>query len=304
MHHPENALAVRPETEEREGFSNRLVLLEGAAGKRRYRSWKSMSDDDMVKAAQRVIDEGKVPCKTRLWDVDAGLADRLRKRGLWGRVSFWKEGAQPPAEPARSEVKSEPVARKEEKPAASGWEKGDVMFLAQSAIEERGIHEPAGLEMLDPDLYALAAEHGVLAELRFVEKAGAEEDGSKAGELLRLGAGQVRKAPLKGLELCEEEVYRLILAECFRIGTGGPYMNGVRGTIPKLQSNINRKMSGPQHKMFRKCWDRMASEGVISYNQNSSAASVSLAVHEVRDESLASALAWASAEHSKVSERR
>ncbi len=62
-------------------------LAEPMAG-RRYRSWMRMSDEEVVAAANAFVRENGVANRTQLWKADAGMADRIRKRGLWKRIGF------------------------------------------------------------------------------------------------------------------------------------------------------------------------------------------------------------------------
>ncbi len=326
---PRDGFAGRDEAEPRQAraFCGRGALsealrdgraAEAAKPKRRYRSWKSKSDDEVVGIAQEVIDRNSVSCRTKLWESDAGLADRLRERGLWSRVRFCggngKAGCGGSADhgpaPATTPAKEAEPAEESCRPPAEPFSKDDVVFLAQSAIDEIGISGMGELARLDAELHLLVAEAGVQGRLRFAAEKddGAGEAGGTPGkgpegadcQLLGLSAEQLRKADLHGRDTGEEEMFRLIFAECFRVGTGNPYLGSMRGTIPKLQSNMNRKLSGRQHRLFRKCWARMESEGVISYNHNRTAASVDIGGRGLKDAGLARALSWASAEQIKV----
>ncbi len=302
--------------------------------KRRYRSWKTKSDDEVAGIAQEVIDRHAVSCRTRLWEVDAGLADRLRERGLWGKIRFCGTGngknraatAEHVPAPAKAPAKEAEPAEERCRPPAEPFSRDEVVFLAQSAIDEIGISGMGELARLDAELHNLVAESGVQERLRFApaEKANGSTEESTVGgavcspggngaggpagkgpegadgRLLGLSAEQLRKADLHGRETGEEEMFRLIFAECFRVGTGNPYLGSMRGTIPKLQSNMNRRLSGRQHRLFRKCWARMESESVITYNHNRTAASVDIGTRGLREAGLVRALSWASAEQMKV----
>ncbi len=328
---PRDGFAGRDEAEPRQAraFRGRGALsealrdgraAEAAKPKRRYRSWKSKSDDEVVGIAQEAIERNSVSCRTKLWEVDAGLADRLRERGLWDRVRFCRGngkadngGSGDGPLQAKAPAKEAEPAGEPCRPPAEPFSKDDVVFLAQSAIDEIGISGMGELARLDSELHLLVADAGVQGRLRFAEE---KEDGARGkdetggaqgkgpegadGQLLRLSAEQLRKADLHGRETGEEEMFRLIFAESFRVGTGNPYLGSMRGTIPKLQSNMNRKLSGRQHRLFRKCWARMESEGVISYNHNRTAASIDIGSRGLKDAGLARALSWASAEQIKV----
>ncbi|MFN7991536.1 MAG: hypothetical protein U0R44_05240 [Candidatus Micrarchaeia archaeon] len=272
--------------------------------RKKYRSWKNKTDDEIVEMADAFIAENKIRSRSMLWAVDAGLADRLRKRGLWDRISF--TGAGPNMRPQRRAEKSAAggMQGQAEQPAVEKSEpicSEDIVFLAQSAIDDAGLSSLDELEILDPEICGLVRERGLCGSLRFRSALPAEEGPAEAAPaLLGLRAEELRKSDLRGLELGEREMFGLILAECFRLGTGGPYIGNSRCTVPKLQSNMNRKLGGPQHRVFRKCWDRMVAEGVIVYNQNSSAASLDIDAR-IRDGALREAVGWAIGQQMDVS---
>jgi hypothetical protein len=293
--------------------------------RRRYRSWKAKSDDEVVAIARDVVRDNGVTSKTMLWKVDAGLADRIRERGLWERVGFLPKGVNRERACAKASGGGDAPGNGGSSQAGGGgpaqlnggkapdcpaaWEKDDVVFLAQSLIDEMRIADAAELGRLDPELHALIEELGAGAGLGFhPEPPARRADDGPAGAppegvvpMQSMSAEQLRKADLHGAAISEEMAYRLILADCFRLGTANPFIGGVRATVPKLQGNINRRLNGPQHKTFRKCWDRMVAEGVVAHNSNGSAASVDPDPAPVRDGALRSALAWALSEQSKVS---
>jgi hypothetical protein len=107
-----------------------------------------------------------------------------------------------------------------------------------------------------------------------------------------LNSEQLRKLDLRYKQVEDGMMYRIICAECFRMGNGHPFVGSHRSTVPKLQSGLHRRLGGPQHRVFEKCWERMAVEGAIVYNTNRSAASLN-PFAGVRDPDLRKALEWA-----------
>jgi hypothetical protein len=273
---------------------------------RKFRSWMGMGDDQIVAIVNAFVLENRVPSMRKLWELDAGMADRVRARGLWKRLGFCDgQGAKaraqawrrPGAETRAGSGKAEADERKEEAPASEPLSKEDILFLAQSAIDDAGLSSAEELAVLDPELFEAAKAAGADGMLSYVKTergrapgAGGAGSGSMDGE-----GAQKRAAAMD-----EEMMYRTICTECFRMGTGSPYICGFRTTVQKLQSNMHRKLGGPRHRMFRKCWDRMVAEGAITYNSNATAASINPSA-EVRDTALRNALHWARKEQSRFS---
>ncbi|MFH1684719.1 MAG: hypothetical protein ABH983_00275, partial [Candidatus Micrarchaeota archaeon] len=50
--------------------------------RRRQRSWKNMSDDEILAFASEIMRENEISSRSKLGDVDSGLYEILRKRGL------------------------------------------------------------------------------------------------------------------------------------------------------------------------------------------------------------------------------
>ncbi len=183
--------------------------------------------------------------------------------------------------------------------------KEDIAFLAQAAVDEWGLTRISELAEIDPELAGAAEYAGVAASLRFRAN-GANGSRLAGGSAVADSDEPVAAIQDSGLagradncETSEEEaMFRRICTECFRIGTGSPFIGGCRSTLPKLQSGLNRRLNGREHKLFRKCWDRMAAEGAIVFNSNRSAASLN-PYTAIRDPVLRGALDWAAAENRK-----
>ncbi len=199
-------------------------------------------------------------------------------------------GKSAPAAPALPE----PLA--EQKRNGHSLKEAELLGMGKEAIAAFGLADMAGMREAFPELHDALAEAGLGARLSFGAKRTAGSGEGKRPE--DMDAEELRK--LDPAHLDERAMYRLICAECFRMGSGSPYVGSRRGTVPKLQSNMNRKLGGPQHKLFKKCWERMVSEGAIAYNTNSSAASVE-PLAAVRTPEIRDALGWAIRQQMKVS---
>ena len=293
---------------------------------RKFRSWKGMGNGEFLEAVNAFARKEGIASMNGLWNADAGMADRVRARGLEGSVHFCVNGnagraarpegragksaavaakpmpapAEADAAPAADGAGQESAGEETGRPAAEApvLEDADVIALAQEAIGELGLHSREDLRAAFGELFAEAETRGLWDALDF--PGGEEADASeKPGLPRRASAEEMRKAPLRELSLDERAMYRLICADCFRVGAGSPYVGGCRATLEKLQSNLVRRLSGPQHRLLRKCWDRMVAEGAIVYNSSGTAASLDPTAG-VSDRELGQALAWASAQQKRI----
>ncbi len=250
---------------------------------RKYRSWMRMGDDEVVAIVNTFVKENGVENRTQLWKADAGMADRIKKRGLWDRIEFGrKNGAGNGQGGGAGSIA----------PAAgpAGFSRDDIVFLAQSAIDEMEVASLDELGRLDAEMHALVVETGAAGSLSFARPAGEAAGGTDG------------MRPYEGRRLMDEEaMYRLILSEGFGMGCANAALGSHRETIQKLQCGLKRKLKGPaQQRLFKRCWGRMEAEGAIAYNSNRTAASLDPSVRKPSDPALATALSWAFSEQAKV----
>ncbi len=298
---------------ERRGLCGKLGL-----SVRKFRSWMRMSDDEVLIIVNEFVGRNGLSGMRALWDADSGMADRVRDRGLEGRVKFCNRAAYsampagkvrekrpetenqvPYATPVPDHPQPESESRAEAHPQAPpALEDREIASLAQDAIGEFGLSSPADLKAAFPELYDEMESRKLWSSVGFTKET-AEEEGRLGGFGLADSAEAVRKAGAERAHADERSMFMLICAECFRVGTANPYIGGFRSTLQKLHSGISRRLGGPAHKAFRKCWDRMAAEGAITFNSNSTAASLNMDAC-VRDKNLREALEWAKAEQASV----
>ncbi|MEW6721642.1 MAG: hypothetical protein AB1324_00100 [Candidatus Micrarchaeota archaeon] len=160
----------------------------------------------------------------------------------------------------------------------SAFTHGEALQLAQAVVNEKKLSGPEELRKADREVHDLAAETGALAELVFF------------GERNSGDGGSGRPAPRPD---AEGEMFRRICSECFRMSGGNPFVGGRRATVEQLRSAITKRLKGREHKLFDKCWSRMAAEGAIVFNSNSTAASLNPFAEGVRDGRIKEALRWA-----------
>ncbi len=111
----------------------KLVHKIGFETKRR--SWKSMSDEEIVGLAREVIEKEGIKRKGELSDVDSGLYKVLRERKLLDELGFEKK------------YKKQRSWR--------GISDDEVVKIARKLMEEKGINSRGELTSLDEGLYAI-----------------------------------------------------------------------------------------------------------------------------------------------------
>ncbi|HSB47862.1 MAG TPA: hypothetical protein VLD37_07660 [Candidatus Bilamarchaeum sp.] len=261
--------------------------------KRRYIKWSTLDEAAFMETVRAIVAEKGIRSMGDMKQKDNSMFRAVKERGLEDRVKFSGNSVQKAAT-SRPDIR---LARENVEAKDSGGSKApepvlcrdEARELAQLFIDEGSLESFAELEILEPEISHAAASAGAIPLLVFAKPKEKPEahcaPPEEKTEARRLG---------------EDDMYRRIMKECFRMGTGSPYVGSVRCTIPRLKSAMNRKLSGPDHRLFKKCWDRMAAEGVIVYNTNCSAASIDTAPEKLRDEKLAAALAWAVSEQVKA----
>lgn len=266
--------------------------------KRRYIKWGSMGDAEFLEAAQRIVDEKGIRSMNHMKKTDNSMFRAVKERGLEGKVRFVNGSPHAGLEAApKTNVASKNgkgadgrvIEAKEPEPCKAPVAvlcREDARELAQLVIDEGSLASFEELAFLEPEISQAAQSAGAVPDLVFaVPRAPPERTCDAPGEDRPQPGSNARQTS-------ESEMYRMILSECFRIGGANPFMGNRRGTIPVLQANLNRRLSGPEHKLFRKCWDRMAAEGAIAFNTNRTAASLDVR-SSPRTPELREALEWA-----------
>jgi hypothetical protein len=163
--------------------------------------------------------------------------------------------------------------------------------MAQAVVDEKGLRSCDELAMHDPEVHSGALMAGVIGSLKFKET-----------PLYEMSAEGMRKASLKKADIDACTMFKLIMVECFHIGTGRPVVGVHRTTqTATLHNPMNRKLSKSQHREFRRCWERMAGEGVIQMTKDKNAAHLNVTLGHIGDQDLKTAVVWAIREQMKVS---
>ncbi|MFH1685493.1 MAG: hypothetical protein ABH983_04250 [Candidatus Micrarchaeota archaeon] len=131
----------RRKLEEKVGFETKI---------RKRRSWKDMSNEEIIKLARKVIEEKGITGRKELQNADCGLYEILRKRGLISEVGF------------EEKIKE-----------GRSWADMDnekIVELARMVMREKKISGKGELEEADPGIYTVLRKRGLLDKVGFEEK--------------------------------------------------------------------------------------------------------------------------------------
>jgi len=121
--------------------------------RRKQRSWKDMSDEEIVEYAMKVMKENGVNGRGELEKIDYGLYNVLRRRGLIGRIGL-----------------------DEKQRSWSDISDGEIVEYARRVMEEEKITGRKELQDLDPGFYLVLRRRELLDEVGFEEKRRAWKD--------------------------------------------------------------------------------------------------------------------------------
>jgi len=162
----------------------------------------------------------------------------------------------------------------------------ELVEYAQLLIDEGMLSSMEQLRFVDKEVHQSVLDAGIVSKLRFISENEMIDGVAEISIPTAGGNGGNGKA------LSDGEMYRRICSECFGIGAGTQYVGGRKTSVHKLQAGILRMLKGMDHKLFRKCWDRMISQGAIDLDRQRDTASL-IPSAPVRDEKLKGALEWA-----------
>ncbi|MBU1682218.1 hypothetical protein KKE38_05360, partial [Candidatus Micrarchaeota archaeon] len=173
--------------------------------RRKYRSWSSISDEEIVGLAKKTMTENDVCARYEFRNVDQGLYDILKTRGLLGKVGFkkklrpWKDMSDEEiVELARRVMKEQRITGKGELQKKDvglyyilrrrklvekvgfetkirkrrSWKDMDneeIVRFARKVIEEKEISGRSELCKADSGLYLILRKKGLLDEVGFKE---------------------------------------------------------------------------------------------------------------------------------------
>ncbi len=184
-----------------------VLLKRGLLGevgfKEKVRSWKGMSDEEIVEHAVKFIEKEEVEGKKELCKADPGLYDVLRKRGLLDEIGLetkrrsWKEmNDEEIVEFARKVMKERRITRKnemeredsglyevlrtsrlldkvgfEEKSRSwKGMSDEEIVEFTRHIIKEKYIDTRSKLQRAYPGLFFVLKRRGLLDQVGFVDK--------------------------------------------------------------------------------------------------------------------------------------
>ncbi len=116
----------------------------------KLRSWKDMSNTEVVEFAQKFMEENGITWRSELKKADCGLYGVLKRRGLLGEVGF-----------------------EEKKRKERIWTKMDeeeIVEVARRSVKEREITERDELKKTDSGLYEVLRKRGLLDKVGLEER--------------------------------------------------------------------------------------------------------------------------------------
>ena len=125
-------------------------LLGDVGFKKKVRSWKDMSDEEIVEFAKKIIEENEITKRCMLEQTDDGLYQVLRKRRLLDEFEFEEK-------------------RWRERPWKDMSDE-EIVEFAKKIMEKEGIVHKDELSELDRGIYAILYRKRLLGEVGFVEK--------------------------------------------------------------------------------------------------------------------------------------
>ncbi|MBN1170074.1 hypothetical protein JXA56_03540, partial [Candidatus Micrarchaeota archaeon] len=305
---------VRPRT-----VSNVTVLTESLM-KRPYTSWSEMSTDQLVEEGNRQIRERGIPSKSKLKDMASGLFRAIKRREnadeIWKRMEFCekKTGQTAACKKHEKEISETPLIEEpvsgirasetqfglpeEEAPALptqkyGGWKtkaSDTIIRIANDYIQKAGIGSLKELKAADKSLWAVIKKRKIWRMLEFVEKEKTAEP--KPEKKQESSAPKEKETP------DSERMFRYILQECFRMGSGKAYIGCHRVTIQQTRSGA--RFTKPEWKAFKRCWRMLSGAGIITYNSTETAASLDIKRNHIEDPVIKRVVQEAIEEESKV----
>ncbi|MFH1684721.1 MAG: hypothetical protein ABH983_00285 [Candidatus Micrarchaeota archaeon] len=111
------------------------------------RMWRKLSDEEIIDFARRVLKENGITGRKELQDIDQGLYDVLKKRGLLDEVGFERKLR------SWNEMTDE-----------------EIIEIARRVIEMKQISERKALQKADRGLYVILAKRRLLDDVGFERK--------------------------------------------------------------------------------------------------------------------------------------
>lgn len=181
----------------------------------------------------------------------------------------------------------------------------ETLAYVQMLIEEEGIETSQELKAVDEEAHSACDARDLWSRLKFKENSCVQEAPPRRPLPAGLNASGLRDAELRGAEISELQMYKLICVEVFRLATAKPLMGMAYAPIQAVKSNMSRRLNGDKDNvnLFEKCWQRMVSSGAINLRKSSETASLNPHTSDITDPEVKAAVAWALSEHRKVNGR-
>jgi hypothetical protein len=173
-----------------------------------------------------------------------------------------------------------------------------LLEWAQALVDEEGLTRPKELKNSDRGTFLALAQRNLLRAVNYAVEGRPPKPPLPGG----LTAEELRAAKLSEWKVTEEQMFRLICVECFRLATAKPMIGQAYAPLVSLQGNLLRKLNGSRlHQLlFNKCWDKMVRAGAILTKKCGDVCSLNPHPIEVDDEPIRWAVKWAFKEHRRA----
>ena len=207
------------------GVLRRRGLLEKVGFEEKYRSWKGMSNDDIIEIVRKEMERKGITGRGELEKAELGLYQAVQRRGLLEKVGFERKRR---SWDSKSNV--------------------EVVELVRKEMERKGITGRGELQKSDPTMYIVLRKRGLLGEVGFAKKQRKGRAWSKMSddEVVELAAWLMEKEGVDNrsdLSKKDSGLYQIL---------------NKRGLLGKIEFEGKQK----EHRK-RRLWRKMSDEEVI-----------------------------------------
>ncbi|MBU1681908.1 hypothetical protein KKE38_03745 [Candidatus Micrarchaeota archaeon] len=125
-------------------------LFDKVGFEKKLRSWRGMSDEEIVKYARKMMEENEITGRRELKKADSGLYTVLREIGLLDKVGF--------------------VDKRRKKRSWKEMSDEKIVEFTRRLMEEKKITGRSELEKADSGLYTVLRERRLLGKIKFEQK--------------------------------------------------------------------------------------------------------------------------------------
>jgi len=180
----------------------------------------------------------------------------------------------------------------------------NVISLAQGLVDEGKLTSIVTFAQQYRDLYQSMKLRGILRQLRFFEEAPVQPAVQlpKRLPLEDFTITTARNLELRGMEITEQQMYRLICYVCFNLGTKNAALGTAYSDDTSIKNKMRKKLKGEPSSgtLFESCLQKMRSSGAIVGTRKAkgfSMMTINARPKEITDDAMREAVSQAVAEH-------